>query len=693
MVRAERERKKRRWRVVLAWVLTALVIGVYFALPDGDEPAPMAPTQEAAEAAGEPPRLEIVEVTPAETSPGTAVTIRYIGAADPGKLEVLAGKVPMEVLARHKGALVARLPSALAPGRVKLRALSGSERSKPYDVRLRTASWRKPFRNLIGGFALLIFGIGVLARGAREAAGIGSAHALARVAGRGPAALGMGAAVGALAQSTTAAAGLLAGLVASSLLAVGPAAIAFLGAELGAATAPLVTGLIDPREGLVVVAIGVLWQSLASDRRSVAFARLVLGAGLISLGLQTLRPGFEPFVQDPTLLSLVARLNTHGVADVALCALLGALLVALLQGPAPVVVLVLVLAQTTAQWDLNTALAVLSGSGLGAGVGALMTTPAGRRCRRLAILNVLLGAASTVFAAATVSIWSHAADLIVPGVPHELNWGKRILLPNLGLHLGVAFGISQLAAVFALLPVAPVLARWLERRYPDVPPRQLASVGDPVGVIRAQLVNVFEMQLEALTPLGELVRAASRSAGRLAEHGLAEAHAALEELLVGPVSGLEDSSAGRQLARAAFTSLQFQRSLEGLHRQAERLVDRRVAVSSGSTDVAPLAENDASTLKEMHGLLVEGATEVLAAVEAQSALDLDQARAREIRLNGLEARSRGGALLGSRDQALGVRSHLGVLELVDAYESAGNQIYRLSEALSESYIELGARVG
>jgi Na+/phosphate symporter len=151
----------------------------------------------------------------------------------------------------------------------------------------------------------------------------------------------------------------LAALVSSSLLAVGPAAIAFLGAQLGAATAPLVTGLIDPREGLVAVAVGVLWHGLASDRRSVAFARVVLGAGLIAVGLQTLRPGFEPFVQDPTLLSLVARLKSHSLLDLGLCASLGALLVAVLQGPAPVVVLVLVLAQTTAQWDLRTALLAL----------------------------------------------------------------------------------------------------------------------------------------------------------------------------------------------------------------------------------------------------------------------------------------------------------------------------------------------
>ena len=37
-----------------------------------------------------------------------------------------------------------------------------------------------------------------------------------------------------------------------------------------------------------------------------------------------------------------------------------------------------------------------------------------------------------------------------------------------------------------------------------------------------------------------------------------------------------------------------------------------------------------------------------------------------------------------------VGSHLTVLELVDAYESAGNQLYRLVEALGQSAAEASA---
>ena len=49
-------------------------------------------------------------------------------------------------------------------------------------------------------------------------------------------------------------------------------------------------------------------------------------------------------------------------------------------------------------------------------------------------------------------------------------------------------------------------------------------------------------------------------------------------------------------------------------------------------------------------------------------------------MNALEARARA-ALLVARG---GTRKDLGVLELADAYETAGNQLYRLAEASAQS---------
>ncbi|MGC4090442.1 MAG: hypothetical protein QM756_21715 [Polyangiaceae bacterium] len=682
MARSDGQRA-RRFRLVLGWLLTVLFIGVYFVLPDGDEAIPFSFTpSEAPEPSTGPRQVEIVEVTPARPSPGRAVTITFVGAEDDSKVHAFVGKVDMQVLARGRGALVARLPENVGPGRAKLRLVSGSERSKPYALSLRAPNYQKPFRNLIGGFALLIFGIGVLARGAREAVGFASAHTIARLSGRGPSALGLGALLGAVAQSTTASAGILSGLVASNLLAVFPAAIAFLGAQFGAAATPLLTGLIDSREGLLAIALGVMWQALAQDRRSKALSRLVLGAGLMAFGLQTFRPGFEVLLQDPTLLEFLSKLRGHGLLNVAICAGLGAFLVAVLQGPAPVVVLVLLIAQTTAQWDLRTALSLLAGSGLGASVGALLTVSVSRRGRQLALLNLLLGAASTLVAVLTLDVWSHVADWIVPGVPHEVDWGRRGALPNLAPHLGVAFALSQIASACALMPAAAPLAKWLEKRLSPEQQAPLAKIGDPVGVARVALIDVLSAQQRALAPVRELVSAGSRSSGRLAEHCLAEAHAALDELLAGAVPALPDDADGRAIARASFTSMQLQRGLEGLHRQAERLVDSLIAASVSQASMPSLGPTDEAVLGEMHGLLGDGIASLLTLLRERDALDLDSVRSREIQMNALEARARNQLREGTREEGA-VGSHLRVLELVDAYESSGNQLYRLAEALEE----------
>jgi Na+/Pi-cotransporter len=673
----------RRLKLLFAWLCTALIIGVYFSLPDGDDAlgvdASAATTPEAV-----PTRIEVLSVTPSDATPGSAVTVQFIGASHPKSVQAYVGKSALPVLSRLEDALVVRLPSKLAPGHIKLRVSDGEERSKPYDLRVKLENWRKPFRSILGGFALLIFGIGVLGRGAREAVGLRSTHVLARWAQRGPAALGMGISLGILAQSTTAAASVLAGLVSSSLLALGPAAAAFLGAELGTATAPLISGLFDPREGLLVVALGVMWLGFASNRRTTALARLTLGIGLISFGLQTLRPGFEPFVQDPTLLSLVIKLRATSVLGVATCALLGAALVAVFQGPAPVCVLVLVLGQTTAQWDLRTALAVLSGSGLGAALGAMLTSAAGRSSRKLALLNLLLGLASTLLAACSVDIFVFLADLVVPGIPHEIRWGKRVLMPNLGLHLGVAFAMSQLASAVLLLPASFPLARLVERWFPQDRTSALPNVGDAARVTRARLLEVAEVQLSALLPLRELALDGDREAGRRVELSIAEAQALLDELIAGPVMALGDAPQSHALRSAALTSVQLQRSLEGLERQAERFVDARVALSHNGQP-RELAEADLAALDEMHLNLTTAGAAVREALRGKAAIDLDAARASEIAMNALEARLRKGVLEGDPQT---VRSHLAVLKLADAYEATGNQLYRLSEAVAEGAAEM-----
>jgi hypothetical protein len=158
----------------------------------------------------------------------------------------------------------------------------------------------------------------------------------------------------------------------------------------------------------------------------------------------------------------------------------------------------------------------------------------------------------------------------------------------------------------------------------------------------------------------------------------------LDELIAGPVMVLGDAPESRALRSAALTSVQLQRSLEGLERQAELFVDARVALSRDGHP-SELSESDLAALDEMHANLSAAGRAVHEHLRGNAPIDLDSARSNEIAMNALEARLRKGLLEGDPEA---VRSHLAVLKLADAYEATGNQLYRLSEALAEGAAEM-----
>jgi Na+/phosphate symporter len=677
-----------------ATLLAALLLGVYFLLPAGDQDND-SDAGGGSDGASDARKPEILAVKPVDPYPGSSLVVTYGEMPDAARLHVYAGKEELKVLMRRPGAIVAQLPSDAEPGNLKIRLAiadelgevrSPSERSKPYHVRVKAVRWRKAFRNLIGGIALLVLGINMLSRGARESTGIDGARRLAQASRRSVPALALGSLIGALAQSTTAAAGVLSGLVGSSVLGVAPAATAFLGAQIGAALAPLlVSGLLEPHDGLLVIALGVLWNGLARDRRAKAFARLVLGAGFIAYGIEVLRPGLEPLAAHPMLLSLGDQLRAQGAIGLIQCALLGAGLVAVLQGPAPVLMLMLAVAHTTGHRDLRTALALLAGSGIGAALSALLTLPRGERGRELAWLYLILGGLSSVLVASTVDVWSALAHYLLraenagPGAPALAAQGNTWAL-------ALSFMASQFVAALVLLPLVPRLARWLAPA-PASDHAQGASLTVDVQAMRARLLHALAAQRAGLSALFELALTGARSEGRVAEHSLGAAREALEAHLRAPLSEPSVDLETERLTSVAFGSLQVQRALEALLLEVERLTDSRLGESESESDrdaSAIAGGADEAPLREMQELLSHGLQLVAEAIRAGVALELELARAREIQMNMVESRARA-ALLADQRKIGSEQRRFGLLKVIDGYESAGNQVYRLAELLGELY--------
>jgi hypothetical protein len=201
---------------------------------------------------------------------------------------------------------------------------------------------------------------------------------------------------------------------------------------------------------------------------------------------------------------------------------------------------------------------------------------------------------------------------------------------------------------------------------------------------------VLSFESAALSPISELSLGGLRSAGRRAEHHLARARGILEAALSETVPHLPSSGTGSELGRVAFSCLQLHRSIEAVLGVAERLTDARIATRGDVADASPLLPDDERFVRQIQSLLGEALTDVSASLEAGTAADLDVFRDREIRMNAIEARARATLVdpNAPRDPADGdaftLRRRLGVLELIDACEVAGNQVYRFAQALCDA---------
>jgi hypothetical protein len=693
--------------MIAAWSLSAALLLGYAVLGDeGDEsnqpaasegdPSPQLPDEDRGKEL-----IEVVEVRPGEATPGSAVEVSFINTmADRSRplrawlsiTDYRSGKqlpgTELEVLHASEERLVARVPTQAFEGRAKLRVGHDKDaRSKPYDLRIRAVSHRKLFREVLGGLALLFFGLRVMAQGSRQYTGDRGHGVLAHIGRRTSAALGLGVLAGGVTQFTSTAAGLVVGLVESHVLAVAPAVAVLLGAQLGAAVTPSVLGLVSTREGLLVMSIGVLWLSLAADRRSEAFGKIILGCGLLFFGLHLLRQGFEPLVSDPELLPYTDHFDASRPLGLLVCVVAGVLLTALLQGPAPVFVLVLGLAQSTGRLELASALAILSGTALGAAIGTqVVAGPFGANARQVARLHLLLALAGTVLLALGSGLLAAATEWLVPGKVAEIAYGKKILMPKMGRHLVAGFALGQVLVTGLLALALPAVMRMVQRAAEsrERGRKSAAPVAGGTGTLREGLARVLASHRAALDAAHDLCLHGQRRRGRDCEHVLADSRAQIETLFSGALAmtGVTSDPELARLRQAALATVQLQRALEELLRHAERGTEQNLALSPAG-QAWTLPPQDERTLTALHQLLTEGLATLEQELRQGLTPDLDAARAREIRLNAAESQSRQGLLVDAQkgEPSGMIALRLNSSELVNAYETVGNHLYRLNEAL------------
>jgi phosphate:Na+ symporter len=245
---------------------------------------------------------------------------------------------------------------------------------------------------LFGGMALLLYGIQLTGDSLQRAAGARLRGLLTGLARNRFMALGSGAVVTAVIQSSSATTVMLIGFVAAGLMTFRQTLGIILGADVGTTLTVQLIAFRITDYALLLVGLGFTVIFVAKRRTVKDLGQAALGFGLIFLGLKLILDGVAPLKDNPLATQLIASVAGSAI----LAVITSAVFSALVHSSAATIGLALALA-TQGLLDLPGAVAIVIGANIGTCATALMAAVgASAEAKRVAVAHIafkLLGAA------------------------------------------------------------------------------------------------------------------------------------------------------------------------------------------------------------------------------------------------------------------------------------------------------------
>src|SRR5919201_1369437 len=236
---------------------------------------------------------------------------------------------------------------------------------------------------ILGGTALLLYGVRLVGQGLQRAAGTRLRHVLSTLTGNRVKSLLVGAGVTAVMQSSSATTVMLVGFASAGLLTLRQTIGVILGADVGTTVTVqlLAFDLLEISPLLVFVG----WFVYATSRGTARYVgQAILGFGFLFLGMKLIRDGTEPLAASALFADLLRAL----VDQPLLLLLLAAIFTALVRSSAAVIGLALSLA-AAGLMPLLGAIPIIFGANVGtAATAALAAVGQNPEARRVAAAHV-----------------------------------------------------------------------------------------------------------------------------------------------------------------------------------------------------------------------------------------------------------------------------------------------------------------
>jgi phosphate:Na+ symporter len=300
---------------------------------------------------------------------------------------------------------------------------------------------------VLAGLVLFLFGVDLLARALRDAAGDRFRALLARTASNRFAGLGMGTAATVVLDSSSVTIIMLIALVDAQLLRSADALAMVLGSNIGTTFSSQVFAWNVDAVAPVMMAGGFLARVLARSDGARRWGDAALGLGLVLFGLSLIEGAAAPLERHPEVVGLLRRLDQPLIG-----ALAGAAVTAAIQSSSATIGIVIALAGA-GLIGLPAGVAIMLGAEIGTCADTLVATLGRSRAA------VRTGLFHLGFNIVSVAIGLLLVDRIAA-------FG-RSTAGDVGQQIANAHVLFNVAGALLLLPLVGVADRWLRLLLPD----------------------------------------------------------------------------------------------------------------------------------------------------------------------------------------------------------------------------------
>ncbi|MBE0665185.1 MAG: Na/Pi cotransporter family protein, partial [Candidatus Aminicenantes bacterium] len=322
-------------------------------------------------------------------------------------------------------------------------------------------SWKLLIFGLLGGLAFFLYGIEKMSVGMQKTAGNKMRAVLAAITKNRIIALGIGAGITMLIQSSSATTVMLVSFVQAGLMSFTQSLGVILGADIGTTVTAQLIAFKLTDYALLMIAVGFGLYIFAKNDNSKNIGEMILGFGILFYGMKLMSDSMSPLRSHQGFVGMMA-----GLQDPLIGLLIGTLFTAVVQSSAATIGVVIVLSQQ-GLLTLAAGIPVIFGANIGtcitAGLAAIGTT---REAKRVALAHVLF----KIFGVLLFIFWVPTYAGIISEL--AVSFGSDIARQIANAH--AIFNIS-LAVVF--IPFTPFFARLIER---ILPVKEVAGVGAPV---------------------------------------------------------------------------------------------------------------------------------------------------------------------------------------------------------------------